>query len=200
MEPSSSTSPSDRARPRPTARRRSRAALARRRARVVLVVAVVFAAVVVVTSFPVSALLTQRTQLSSTQARDDQLRSEDLALSHEVANLNNPTAVADVARSDYGFVPPGDKAYEVLPEPGSSPSSAELSGHVPLDGPPVVPGSPTSQQLLGAGSVPVTSATATGSSGGSGSGAPSSATHSGSDAAASAPFLSRVLDTLEFWR
>jgi Septum formation initiator len=166
-------------------------------------------AVVLATSLPVSALLTQRHAISSTAARQAKLHTEDSALSREVANLNDPSAIADVARSDYGFVHPGDKAYTVLPAPGSSASAAALSGHVPLNGPPVVPGSRTSQELLGAGSVPVTGSTSSattspsararastsasphGSSGGASSseGAPSSGS-----------FLTRVRETLEFWR
>jgi hypothetical protein len=54
------------------------------------VVSAVFAAVVLATGLPVSALLTQRNQLAGTSARQSQLQREDAALSREVANLDNP--------------------------------------------------------------------------------------------------------------
>ncbi|HLX89494.1 MAG TPA: septum formation initiator family protein [Acidimicrobiales bacterium] len=161
--------------------------------------AALFAGAVLLTGLPVSALLTQRQQLSTTSAELRSLQSADHQLSTQSRHLTDPATVQGMARSDYGMVPPGEKAYVILPPPGSSAAAVAGSGHVPLEGPPVAPGSALSQQLLG---LPLSSHDgATGSTGSTGrstsgaSGHGSSGTSSGSGS-----FLSRVIRTLEFWR
>jgi hypothetical protein len=167
----------------------------------VLVGAAVFAVAVLATSMPVSALLSQNQALATTSAQVNQVKAQNQALAQEAARLGNTSTVDNLARGDFGFVQPGQKAYDVLPAAGAPAASASLSGHVPLDGPPVVPGSAQSENLLGGGADPVSalpgsaSPTTTTGTGGSGSKAGSgSKTGSGPD------FWSRLAGTLEFWR
>lgn len=183
---------------RPAARRRrgnstrpaatKRLSIEHRRARALLIVSALFAVVVVSTGVPVAALLAQRHQLASTSAQLSELRAENRSLTDQARELNDPAAVSALARGDYGMVPPGDKAYDILPAPGSPASAGEGSGHVPLDGPPVVPGSSQSQELLGVDPGTVTDASGQGSSGTRPAGA-----------AARGGFWSRVIHNLEFW-
>ena len=46
-------------------------------------------------------------------------------------------------------MPKGQRVYDILPSPNASGSALAGSGQVPLDGPPVVPGSARSQALIG---------------------------------------------------
>jgi hypothetical protein len=140
--------------------------------------------VVLATSMPVSALLTQRKQLATTSAALARAQAADRALSAQAKALGNPGMVSGLARTDYGLVPPGTKAYVILPPEGASAAEVTNSGHVPLDGPPVVPGSERSRQLLGL----------------SGSGSGSVGGAHGSHRSAPVTFWSRVARTLEFWR
>lgn len=126
----------------------ARAELQRRRSRALVIAASVFAALVLVTSFPISALLDQGGQLSAAQAQANQLTADNRLLSAEASRLNNPAVVAAIARADFGFVEPGEKAYDILPTPGAPLTGAATTGHVPLSGPPVAPGSAQSQALV----------------------------------------------------
>lgn len=191
---------------------RGRHSLQRRRMRTMVAVSVVFAAVVLATSLPVSALLSQRSQLASTAKQVGTLEEQNKALQGEARELSDPATVAGIARRDYGLVAPGSQAYEILPTSGSSDTAAQSSGHVPLDGPPVVPGSALSQQLLGApggtgSGMGSGTGTNSGSGASSGSTAPASSgrdSHDGSEQVSNAGsessgFWSRVVRSLEFW-
>ena len=156
-----------------------------------------FAGGVLLTGLPVSALLDQHHQLATTSAALQGLQSADKELSAQSRHLTSPATVQQMARSDYGMVPPGEKAYVILPPPGSSAAAVAGSGHVPLEGPPVVPGSALSQQLLG-----LQPASHDGASGtmGHGSSSTGSSRSSGRISASSGSFWGRVVHTLEFWR
>lgn len=174
-----------------------------RRRRALLIGACAFSLVVLVTSLPLSALLTQRSQISQTALQLRHLEDENRTLKQETTDLRNPSVVADIARRDYGLVSPGSQAYEILPVLGSSDSAAQGSGHVPLDGPPVVPGSAQSQALLGAGALSAVArgATSAGSaSDGQGGGGRRQGSSHGGGITPKGGFWTRVADTLEFWR
>jgi len=139
---------------------------------------------------PVSALLTQHRQLSSTSSALAAAQAADRSLSAEAKALAGTVTVDRLARSDYGLVPSGQKAYVILPPAGSTSAEVAGSGHVPLEGPPVEPGSAQSQQLLGLG---------TPAAGTTPHGHPSTGSGSTGHGAAGG-FWSRVTRTLEFWR
>lgn len=178
----------------------------RRRARTLLVSSVVFAAVVLGTSLPVSTLLAQHAQLSSTSKKLAGLEEQNHALQKQASQLSDPSTIADIARLDYELVAPGSQAYEIVPSSGNSTEVAG-SDYIPLTGPPVVPGSAQSLRLLGAGAVTATwagsgePAASSGSSGTTGrSGRASTATRAAGEGDSTGGFWTRVIHTLEFWR
>jgi cell division protein FtsB len=175
--------------------RSGRAALSleHRRARTVLGSAIVLAAVILLTSFPLAGVLSQRSALSSTTRQLATVQAENESLGRQASQLAAPATLNDLARHDFGFVPKGQRAYNVLPS--SSPSGSGSSGslgpdQVPLNGLPVVPGSARSQALIGVatGGAPATRP-ADGTSGAAGS-APSGEPRS---------YWGRVVRSLEFW-
>jgi cell division protein FtsB len=179
---------------RPAAKRRATRSAAKARRSRLLLVAALFAGMVLATSFPFSDLLGQRGQLAMAQGQLDRLTAQNHSLATEALRLGDPATVAAIARAYYGFVAPGQKAFDILPTAGAPLTSAANSGHVPLEAPPVAPGSPQSQALLDAGAG---GATPAGSSHGGAGGT------KGGHQAASAPgsgLWGRVLHTLEFWR
>jgi cell division protein FtsB len=159
--------------------------------RLLVVASALFAGAVLLTGLPVSALLAQHSQLSDASAALSQLQGADRALADQSRHLSQPGTVSGVARAEYGMVASGQKAYVILPPSGASPATVAGSGHVPLDGPPVAPGSAQSEALLGGGATADPPVTMRPSSRRSASSA--SAHGSGS-------FWSRVVHTLEFWR
>jgi len=167
--------------------------LERRRARTMLGAAIVIAVVVLLTSFPIAGLLNQRSALSTTGHELTVVHAENQSLSHQVADLANPSTVNALARHDYGFVVKGQQAYDVLPSSGPSGAALSASNQVPLDGPPVVPGSARSQALIGivapleaVGAAPATS------------GAEGSGSDSGEQPEPHS-YWGRVVRSLEFW-
>lgn len=167
---------------------------AKRRLRLLLVASLLFAGAVLLTGLPVSALLNQRTQLSTAAADLQQLQAADRSLEAQGRRLSDPDTVSGLARGDYGMVPPGQKAFVILPPPGASPATVAGSGHVPLDGPPVVPGSAQSQALLGVGGAAPSSGTSMRAA------ARHTTASSAGSARSSGSFWSRVVHSLEFWR
>lgn len=167
-----------------------------------LLAAAVFAFVVVFVTMPWSVLASQHQQLSSDSSQVKELETENQALGAQAGQLADPAAAAGLARQDYGLVRPGQRAYDLLPPSGSGSSTVTDTGHVPLDQAPVVPGSPRSEALLGAGaggvvapaSARTSASQSTGTrpvSGGGGARQTVPATAGG--------FWSRVGHTLEFW-
>jgi len=161
--------------------------------------------VVLATSLPLSSLLSQRAQLASTARQVGSLEAQNKSLEGEAQQLSNPSTVAGIARRDYGLVAPGSKAYEILPTSGAT-GASQSSGHVPLDEPPVVPGSTLSQELLGAGtgaeSGPASGGAASTSGHSSGAAGSNNRTNGSKSTSTHTPsgFWTRVVHTLEFWR
>ena len=121
----------------------------RRRVRAMVSAAVLFAAVVLLTSFPASEVVSQRAALSSAAHELSSLDAANRVLAAQASALSDPATVQSLARHDYGFVGQGDRAYDILPAPGADDPTSTSSGYVPLDASPVVPGSARSQALLG---------------------------------------------------
>lgn len=169
--------------------------LERRRARTMLVGAIAVASVVLLTSFPLGAVLSQRSALSGTGHELSLVQAENESLARQVSDLANPGTLNGLARHDYGFVQKGQRAYDVLPSSSPSGTALSASNQVPLGGPPVVPGSPRSQALIGIvaplGATDRSAVTAAVQGAGSGSGtAPRPEPRS---------YWARVVRSLEFW-
>ena len=165
----------------------------RRQTRAYLLASLVVAAIVTVTSFPLSSLLSQRHQLDATQSQLVNLKTENGQLSSEASSLKSSGSVAEIARADYGFVQPGQKAYEVLPL--SSGSSGDLSGHVPLNGPVIDPDSVQSQAVLGSGVLAPSTAGGVNNAPANGAAGTQSPAPTVNDS-----WWQRTVKTLEFWK
>ncbi len=72
--------------------------------------------------FPTRGLFSERNQLSSARTQLATLTKENAQLSKKVANLNNPSVIASLARSQYGMVNPGQQGTINLPTPTPSAS------------------------------------------------------------------------------
>jgi cell division protein FtsB len=167
-----------------------------------LIVAVVFAAAVLGGALPWSTLADQHAQLSSASAQISELKAENHELAVQAGQLSNRATQAGLARQDYGLVESGQKAYDILPPAGTAASSVTGAGHVPLDEPPVVPGSRRSEALLGvdSGSVtPAGDAARTSAATVAGGQHPAVPGGSSADHLGARSFWSRVAHTLEFW-
>jgi cell division protein FtsB len=154
---------------------------ATRRARFLLLGSVIASAVVIFAWFPVSSLLSQRSNLATAQSQLSALRSQDAALAQEKKNLNNPAEIGRIARQQYQLVSPGQQPYQVLPPTGSTAAKAPYAGDPGSSGP-VVP-SASSELPPGATTPPASTKDSKHVGGGSDPG-----------------FLARMAQTLEFWR
>lgn len=59
----------------------------------------------------------QRSQTSDLEARIEALDRANERLETRVEQLNDPEAIKELARRDYGMVPRGSKAFAILPAP-----------------------------------------------------------------------------------
>jgi cell division protein FtsB len=188
-----------------------------RRNRVPVALAAVIALVILGTSFPLSALLSQHSQLSSTSAQLQKVQSENDLLAEQQRQLNSTTDVDRLARQDYQMVMPGQTLYDVLPPSGLAAATAGQAtrgdpGSQPLvspaDAPDMTPDPnlPSASPSSGGSTTPGDSGTAGSSSGGAAAPAGVDPLHgdsgSSGSGATSAPssFWSRVTNTLEFWK
>ena len=168
-----------------------------RRARVVVLGAVVVCAVVLFAWFPATSLLSQRSDLASTQSQLSTLHSQDAALAQEKKNLSDAGEIGRIAREQYQLVSPGQQAYQVLPPTGSAPSGAPYAGDPGSVG--AVTPSASSELPPGTGTATTTTTTP---------GAPPAAANSAADPTGAggqsgeqgAGFVSRMMHALEFWR
>jgi cell division protein FtsB len=160
--------------------------------------AAIFATAVLVTSFPLSALLAQHRALSAANAQLASVRHEDRLLAEQQRDLNSKTAIDRLARQDYQMVSPGQTLYDVLPPSGqSTPSAAGTSATGDPGTQPLVSPDDAADLSPEPGLTPTTVPASTGAHAPSGASPVTGAT-GGSAPAAS--FWSRVSSTLEFWK
>lgn len=187
-----------------------------RRNRVPVALAAVVALVILGTSFPLSALISQHGQLSVTSGQLQTLKNQNDLLAEQQRQLNSTTDVDRLARQDYQMVMPGQMLYDVLPpsglaaattggatpgDPGSQPlvspaNAPDMTPDPNLPSASASPGGSTTSGVPGAGGH-------AGQASGSAGGAPQQGqSASGGSEPTSAPssFWSRVTSTLEFWK
>lgn len=186
------------ARPAPGPRQQRRAALARRRARVALAVAAAFCVVVLATSLPLRTLLQQRTDTAATAATVRHLTAENRALAAQAAALSNPATVRSLAHTEFDYVQPGQKTYDVLP-PSDGSSGEPGVGQEQLGTPVPLPGSAASDEAVGAGALPSSSGGSAAATAGDRASGSSPSAPGGSAGSGSGGFLDRMLHALEFW-
>lgn len=155
------------------------------RSRLLFVGALVFSAVVLLAWFPARSLLSQRSDLAAASGQLATLHQQDTALAQEKKNLSDTGEIGRIAREQYQFVSPGQRAYEVLPPSGTAASGTPSAGDPGSTG----PVTPSATSELPPGGV-TTTTTPAGHAG-----------HAGSAAStASSGLLARMLHSLEFWR
>jgi cell division protein FtsB len=179
-------------------------ALSHRR-RIPIALAGLFAVVVLATSFPLVALMSQHHQLSAAAAELHGLQKTNRSLAEQQRQLNSNAAIERLARADYQLVSPGQTLYDVLPASGRPVAT--------LAGAPTA-GDPGTQPLVAPANAPdmspdpsLTQLSALAGSSSSGSKVGSLGSRAGGTSAAAtggAPsptsFWSRVTSSLEFWK
>jgi cell division protein FtsB len=155
-----------------------------RRSRLLFVGALVFSAVVLVAWFPASSLLNQRSDLTGTSSQLAALHKQDAALSQEKKNLSDAGEIGRIAREQYQFVDPGQRAFEVLPPAGAAAAGTPYAGDPGSTG----PATPSATPELPPGGVTTT----TTPSGG--------ARHAATTPPSGSGLLGRMMHALEFWR
>jgi hypothetical protein len=148
----------------------------------------VLAAVIMFAWFPVSSLLSQRSNLAGTEAELSSLHKQDAALAQEKKSLSDAGEIGRIAREQYQLVSPGQQAYEVLPPSGAASGSTPYTGDPGLRG----PVAPTASAELPPGS-PSTTTTVPPSR-------PASRAVHPTQAPAAPGLVSRMVHSLEFWR
>ncbi len=156
------------------------------RARLAFLGAIVVSAVVLFAWFPAGSLLSQRSNLASTEAQLGALHTQDAALAQEKKNLSDAGEIGRIAREQYQLVSPGQQAYEVLPPSGATAAGTPYAG----DPGSVGPVTPSATPELPPGGVTTTTTPAT--------------SHATNPAPAATPasggLVSRMVHALEFWR
>jgi cell division protein FtsB len=157
------------------------------RARLIFLGAVVVSAFVLFAWFPAGSLLNQRSGLAATEAQLATLHKQDAALAQEKKNLSDAGEIGRIAREQYQLVSPGQQAYEVLPPAGATAAGTPYAG----DPGSAAPATPSATPELPPGGVTTTTA----------SGAATTSHHERPAGTPSGSgLLSRMADTLEFWR
>jgi cell division protein FtsB len=146
--------------------------------------ALVFSAVVLVAWFPASSLLDQRTDLTTTSSQLAALHKQDAALAQEKKNLSDAGEIGRIAREQYQFVGPGQRAYEVLPPSGAAAAGTPYAGDPGSAG----PVTPSATAELPPGGVTTTTTS------------PAHGAHGTKAATSGSGLLDRMLHSLEFWR
>ncbi len=136
--------------------------------------------------FPFSSLLSQHRHLSAANAKLASISAQDQALGHQQSILSAQSDIERLAREQYQLVEPGQRLVQVLP-PSGTPSQSG-AGQAPYPGDPGLtkPVAPSAIALL-----PTTTTTSKSSTA-----APTKATSTH----AAPGIVSRIVDTLAFWR
>jgi hypothetical protein len=156
-----------------------------------VVLATVAALVILVSSFPLSVLLSQRHQLSAEASQLSQLQHQNAALAEQHQQLNSNAEVERLAQQNYQLVAPGKSLFVILPPAGQTTGPGSSADGDPANQPLVSPSQAPNMSPdpgLPQSSVP--------------SGGNASSASARSDAAGHvAPgFWSRVTSSLEFWK
>ena len=96
--------------------------------------AVLVSIVMMVAWVPAAALLHQRSAVAAAAEQLATLRHEDSQLAQQSNQLTSPAAIAQLARSQYQLVQPGQRLVQVLPA-SAAPTTAS-SGQAPYPGDP----------------------------------------------------------------
>ena len=169
-----------------------------RRRRTVVGVAAGFALLVLVFSFPFSTLLSQHRQLTADAAQLATVQQENHQLREQEKQLSSKTEIERRARQDYQLVEPGQTLFELLPGPGSQSGSSTAAAIGDPGDQPLVPPSRAPDLTPDPGLPAVPPPVSHGGTARSGGHETSAVSHAASPPPSS--FMSRVANTLEFWK
>lgn len=91
-----------------------------KRRRVTILLVLLGLAVYLLAVFPTRSYLLQRAQVRHTESQLNTVVSSNQSLQRKIDSMNSPSQIENVARSQYGLVKPGEKAYIVLPPPSTT--------------------------------------------------------------------------------
>jgi cell division protein FtsB len=91
--------------------------VARRRALVVAAVTVILLGVLVFAVFPTRTWWQQRQETAELEAELADVRAELAQVNEEQERMQTPAEIERRAREDFGYVNPGEEAYNILPAP-----------------------------------------------------------------------------------
>ena len=92
-----------------------------RRSRVVkILIALVGITVYLLAVFPARSYLIQRGQVKNTISQVRAVEKSNQVLQEKINSMNSPSEIETIARSQYGLVKPGEKAFVVLPPTAST--------------------------------------------------------------------------------
>jgi cell division protein FtsB len=172
-----------------------------RRRRIPVAVAGLFAVVLLATSFPFTALLSQHQQLAGASAELRQVDASNRALTERQHQLTSKAAIDRLAREEYQLVSPGQTLYDVLPANGRA--AAAASAGLALSG------DPGNQALVAPANAPdlspqpdLSSPTPVAVPAAAGKSVPVGQTsvHASGTGSTPSTFWGRVTATLEFWK
>ncbi|NNN20090.1 MAG: septum formation initiator family protein [Acidimicrobiaceae bacterium] len=95
----------------------------RRRRVVTIAIALVGITVYLLAVFPTRSYLLQRGQVKKTVAQVKLVENSNKTLQNQINSMNSPSVIENLARSQYGLVKPGEKAFVVLPPTSSTTST-----------------------------------------------------------------------------
>jgi cell division protein FtsB len=165
-----------------------------RRRRIPVALAAVFAAAVLATSFPISAIFSQHRQLSAASAQLHQLQDENRSLAEQQHQLNSKVAINEMAREDFQMVSPGQTLFDVLPPKSLAGTSVRgTTTGDPADQPLVTPAQAPDLSPQPGLPQPIPSSAAASPS------RPTSSAGASANVETPSTFWGRVTNTLEFW-
>jgi cell division protein FtsB len=82
---------------------------------VTVAIALIGVTVYLLAVFPTRSYLIQRNQVKNSVSQVKAVEESNQALQKQINSMNSPSEIEKIARSQYGLVKPGEKAFVVLP-------------------------------------------------------------------------------------
>ncbi len=94
---------------------------------VTIAVALIGIAVYLLAVFPTRSFMLQRQQVKSTVSQVRAIQNSNQILQQKIGSMNSPSVIENIARSQYGLIKPGEKAFVVLPPSSSTTSTTSVN-------------------------------------------------------------------------
>lgn len=93
---------------------------------VTIAVALIGVTVYLLAVFPTRSFILQREQVKNTVSQVRAVTHSNQTLQKEIDSMNSPSEIENIARSQYGLVKPGEKAFVVLPPSSTTTSTTSI--------------------------------------------------------------------------